>query len=124
MCAHQYWLYYKNPQQEALYAILLKIFFIFMNKGYWVKQANIANTDQFIEYIKTVVPWLSSVGGTIIAKDINQNSDINEWDGGQLGVIVEFESKAAAKKAFNSREFQSYIKYRKIEDELTLSIIG
>ena len=93
-------------------------------KGYWLKQAKIENTAQFIEYVKTVVPWLRSVGGTIIAKDVNQNSDLNEWDGGQLGVIVEFESIAAAQKAFNSSEFQEYIKYSGIENHLSLSIIG
>tara|TARA_B100000700_G_scaffold66923_1_gene73785 strand:+ start:2084 stop:2374 length:291 start_codon:yes stop_codon:yes gene_type:complete len=93
-------------------------------KGYWLKQAKIESTDQFIEYVKTVVPWLRSVGGTIIAKDVNQNSDLNEWDGGQLGVIVEFESKAAAQEAFNSLEFQEYIKYSGIENQLSLSIIG
>jgi len=55
---------------------------------------------------------------------VNQNSDLNEWDGGQLGVIVEFESNAAAQKAFNSSEFQEYIKYSGIENQLSLSIIG
>ena len=45
-------------------------------KGYWLKQAKIESTAQFIEYVKTVVPWLRSVGGTIIAKDVNQNSDL------------------------------------------------
>ncbi len=95
-----------------------------MSKGYWLKQAKIANTDQFIEYVKTVVPWLRSVGGTIIAKDVNQNSDLNEWDGGQLGVVVEFESKDAAQKAFESHEFQNYIKLRGLQSELSLSIIG
>tara|TARA_Y100001968_G_C19414000_1_gene747945 strand:+ start:602 stop:889 length:288 start_codon:yes stop_codon:yes gene_type:complete len=95
-----------------------------MSKGYWLKQAKIANTDQFIEYVKTVVPWLRSVGGTIIAKDVNQNSDLNEWDGGQLGVIVEFESKDAAQKAFDSNEFQNYIRIRGLQSNLSLSIIG
>ncbi len=41
-----------------------------------------------------------------------------------VGVIVEFESKDAAQKAFNSSEFQEYIKYSGIENQLTLSIIG
>jgi len=95
-----------------------------MLKGYWFKQAKIDDTDQFIEYVKTVVPWLHSVGGTIIAKDVNQNSDLNEWDGGQLGVVVEFESKDAAKKAFHSQEFQEYIRYRGLKSDLSLSIIG
>tara|TARA_B100001250_G_C19196745_1_gene527559 strand:+ start:108 stop:401 length:294 start_codon:yes stop_codon:yes gene_type:complete len=94
------------------------------SKGYWLKQAKIENTDHFMEYIKTVVPWLRSVGGTIIAKDVTQNSDLNEWDGGQLGVIVEFESKDAAQKAFDSKEFQDYIAHRGLKEDLSLSIFG
>ena len=95
-----------------------------MGKGYWLKQAKIADTDVFIEYVKTVVPWLRSVGGTIIAKDVNQNSDLNEWDGGQLGLIIEFNSKEAAQKAFDSPVFQSYIKGKGLQTDLSLSIIG
>ena len=106
------------------YAILLPIFLIIVAKGYWIKQASIPSTDLFIEYIQTVVPWLLSVGGIIIAKDIKQASDLNEWDGGQLGVVVEFESKAAAHKAFNSDVFQEYIEVNGLESGLTLSIIG
>ena len=99
-------------------------FLTIVAKGYWIKQACIGNTDLFIEYIQTVVPWLLSVGGVIIAKDIKQNSDLNEWDGGQLGVIVEFESKEAAQRAFDSDVFQEYIEINGLESDLTLSIIG
>jgi len=95
-----------------------------VEKGYWIKQANIDNTDLFLEYVQTVVPWLLSVGGTIISKDIRQDSDLNEWDGGQLGVIVECESIDAAHKAFKSEVFQEYIEISGIKSELTLSIIG
>ena len=95
----------------------------FVLKGYWVKQLSIPNTDLFVEYLKTVIPWLRSVGGTIIAKDINQNSDLNEWDGGQLGIIVEFDSKDAAHQAFNSKEFQEYINFRNLRPNLSLSIL-
>ncbi|WP_036918422.1 MULTISPECIES: DUF1330 domain-containing protein [unclassified Prochlorococcus] len=95
-----------------------------MSKGYWIKQVTIESTDLFIEYIQTVIPWLLSVGGVVIAKDINQNSDLNEWDGGQLGVIVEFESKLAAKKAFESTIFQEYISFHRLESDLFLSIWG
>ncbi len=106
------------------HATVLKIFLIFVAKGYWVKQVSIKNTDIFIEYIQTVIPWLLSVGGIVIAKDIQQNSDLNEWDGGQLGVVVEFESKSAAKKAFESNVFQEYIDLRGLDSDLTLSIWG
>ena len=95
-----------------------------MSKGYWLKQAKIANTGVFIEYVKTIVPWLRSVGGTIIAKDVNQNSDLNEWDGGQLGLVIEFDSRDAAQNAFDSKVFQEYIKLRGLQTDLSLSIIG
>ena len=93
-----------------------------MSKGYWVKQVSIASTDLFIEYLQTVIPWLISVGGIVIVKDINQNSDLHEWDGGQLGVVVEFESVFAAQKAFQSNTFQQYIDLHGLSSNLTLSI--
>ncbi len=95
-----------------------------MSKGYWVKQVTIESTDLFVEYIQTVIPWLLSVGGVVIAKDISQNSDLNEWDGGQLGVVVEFESKFAARKAFESNVFQEYIDLHGLGSDLSLSIYG
>ena len=95
-----------------------------VSKGYWIKQVTIESTDLFVEYIQTVIPWLLSVGGIIIAKDISQNSDLNEWDGGQLGVIVEFESRSAAQKAFESNIFQEYINLHGFSSGLSLSIIG
>lgn len=94
-----------------------------MTKGYWVKQASISNTDLFLEYIQTIVPWLLSVDGVIIAKDIKQHSDLHFWDGGQLGVVVEFPSRDAAHKAFNSAVFQEFIEINNLESDLTLSII-
>ncbi len=95
-----------------------------MSKGYWVKQVSIESTDIFLEYIQTVIPWILSVGGIVIAKDIKQNSDLNECDGGQLGVVVEFESKSAARKAFESNSFQEYIALHGLSLELSLSIFG
>ena len=106
----------------------MRYFFIFslysVSKAYWIKQVSIESTDLFIEYIQTVIPWLLSVGGIVIAKDISQTSDLNEWDGGQLGVVGEFESKSAAKKAFESNVFQEYIDLRGLDEDLTLSIWG
>ena len=49
-----------------------------------------------------------SFGGVVIAKDISQKSDLNEWDGGQLGVVVEFESRLAAREAFESNGQNQY----------------
>ena len=92
-----------------------------MTKSYWLKKISISNTDLFLEYIRTVLPWLRSVGGVIIKKDIVQNTNSNKWDGGQLGVVIEFESKIAAKKAFYSEVFQSYLRRRNLMELVTIS---
>ena len=94
-----------------------------MKKSYWLKKISIANSDLFIEYIRTVLPWLKSVGGIVIKKDIKQNSNSYKWDGGQLGMVIEFESKLMAKKAFYSEVFQNYLKSRDLTDLVTISTL-
>ena len=46
------------------------------------------------------------MGGVVVKKDITQDSNSHKWDGGQLGIVIEFESKIAAKRAFYSDVFQ------------------
>ena len=94
-----------------------------MKKSYWLKKISIANSDLFLEYIRTVIPWLKSVGGVVIKKDINQNSNSFNWDGGQLGMIIEFESNLIAKKAFYSEVFQNYLKSRDLTTLVTISTL-
>ena len=92
-----------------------------MTKSYWLKKISIPNTDLFLEYIRTVLPWIKSVGGVVLKRDIFQNSDSKKWDGGELGVVIEFESKVAAKKAFYSEVFQNYLRSRNLMELVTLS---
>ena len=92
-----------------------------MTKSYWLKKISIPNTDLFLEYIRTVLPWIKSVGGVIVKRDITQDSNSNKWDGGQLGVVIEFESKIAAKKAFYSEVFQNYLRSRNLTELVTIS---
>ena len=94
-----------------------------MKKSYWLKKISIANSDLFLEYIRTVIPWLKSVGGVVIKKDINQNSSAARWDGGQLGMVIEFDSKLTAKRAFYSEVFQNYLKTRELTDLVTISTL-
>ena len=94
-----------------------------MKKSYWLKKISIHNSDLFLEYIRTVLPWLKSVGGVVIKKDINQNSNSSNWDGGQLGMVIEFESQLIAKKAFYSEVFQNYLKSRDLIDLVTISTL-
>tara|TARA_B100000902_G_scaffold394820_1_gene451984 strand:+ start:821 stop:1105 length:285 start_codon:yes stop_codon:yes gene_type:complete len=94
-----------------------------MTKSYWLKKISIPNADLFLEYIRTVLPWIKSVGGVVIKKDITQKSDSCAWDGGQLGLVIEFESKVAAKKAFYSEVFQKYLKSRNLMELVTISTL-
>ena len=92
-----------------------------MTKSYWLKKISIPNSDLFLEYIRTVLPWIKSVGGVVVKRDIVQNSNSNNWDGGQLGIVIEFESKIAAKRAFYSEVFQNYLRSRNLLELVTIS---
>ena len=94
-----------------------------MTKSYWLKKISIPNADLFLEYIRTVLPWIKTVGGVVIKKDIIQNSDSHKWDGGQLGIVIEFESKMAAKRAFYSDVFQDYLRSRGLMELVTISTL-
>ena len=37
-----------------------------MTKSYWLKKISIPNADLFLEYIRTVLPWIRSVGGVVV----------------------------------------------------------
>ena len=94
-----------------------------MKKSYWLKKISIPNADLFLEYLRTVLPWIKSVGGVVIKRDIKQDSNANKWDGGELGMVIEFESKFAAKKAVYSEVFQNYLISRDLTDLVTISTI-
>ena len=59
----------------------------------------------------------------MVKKDISQNSNSYKWDGGQLGIVIEFESKIAAKKAFYSDVFQDYLRSRGLMELVTISTL-
>ena len=94
-----------------------------MTKSYWLKKISIPNAELFLEYIRTVLPWIRSVGGVVVKKDITQVSNSQKWDGGQLGIVIEFESKIAAKRAFYSDVFQNYLKSRDLMELVTISTL-
>ena len=94
-----------------------------MTKSYWLKKISIPNADLFLEYIRTVLPWIKSVGGVVVKRDIIQDSNSSNWEGGQLGIVIAFESKIAAKKAFYSDSFQDYLRSRNLMELVTISTI-
>ena len=89
---------------------------------YWLNNSTVNNPYGFTEYAKAVLPWINSVGGRIIAKDLK--SEIGEGIGGHLGVIIEFPSKQDAQKAHEAPEYQEVMKLRLSNSwATTLSII-
>ena len=94
-----------------------------MKKSYWLKKITITNSELFLEYIRTVLPWLKSVGGIVVKKDITQDSNSSNWDGGNVGMVIEFDSKNIAKKAFYSDVFQNYLISRDLTDLVTISTL-
>ena len=63
------------------------------------------------------------MGGVVLKKDITQDSNSHKWDGGQLGIVIEFESKIAAKRAFYSDVFQEYLRSRDLMGLVTISTL-
>ena len=94
-----------------------------MTKSYWLKKISIPNADLFLEYLRTVLPWIKSMGGVVVKKDITQDSNSHKWDGGQLGIVIEYESKIAAKRAFYSDVFQDYLRTRDLIGLVTISTL-
>ena len=52
-----------------------------------------------------------------------KNTNSIKWDGGQLGMVIEFESNSVAKRAFYSEVFQNYLKSRDLTDLVTISTL-
>ncbi len=80
-----------------------------MAKGYWLVTTTVTN-PAFIEYVEGFGTWIKSVGGSVIAKDLE--SKTVEGNGGKLAVIIEFPSKQIAIEAYNSKDYQELSKLR------------
>ena len=74
-----------------------------MAKGLWLVTTTVTN-PAFAEYVDAFQPWVESVGGSVLAKDMK--AETVEGKGGKLGVIIEFPSKKAAIDDFNRSEYQ------------------
>ncbi len=80
-----------------------------MAKGFWIVTTNITN-PAFKDYVEAFQPWVESVGGSVIAKDMDAKTV--EGQGGKLAVIIEFPSKEAAIDAYNRSDYKELSKLR------------
>ena len=97
---------------------------IFSDEKKLLVEKDLYRQFRFISWIYSYsLPWLKSVGGIVIKKDITQDSNSSNWDGGNVGMVIEFDSKIAAKKAFYSDVFQNYLISRELTDLVTISTL-
>ena len=80
-----------------------------MANGYWLVTTTVTNPD-FAEYVKAFQPWVESLGGSVLAKDMEGLTV--EGSGGKLAVIIQFPSKEVAIDAYKSSEYQKLSKLR------------
>ena len=92
-----------------------------MAKGYWSVSGVITNPEGMGAYISAAETYLAKCGARFLCRDIS--TDVREGDAGHLTVIIEFESLAAAKAAYNSPEYLEILKLRKPHSKVSLSII-
>ena len=92
-----------------------------MAKGYWNVSGRITNPEGMGPYIQGAEPYLAKCGARFLCR--NLNTDVREGDPGHLTVIIEFESLAAAKAAYEAPEYQEMLKLRQPHSNVSLSII-
>ena len=92
-----------------------------MAKGYWNVSGAITNPEGMGPYLQAVEPYLAKCGARFLCRDLK--TDVREGNAGHLTVIIEFESLAAAKAAYEAPEYQEMINLRQPHSDASLSII-
>ena len=75
-----------------------------MAKGYWNVSGAITNSEGMGPYLQAVKPYLAKFNTHFLCRDLK--TDVREGDPGNLTVIIEFGSLAAAKAAYDAPEYQ------------------
>ena len=92
-----------------------------MAKGYWNVAGSISNPDGMGAYIAAAEPYLAKHNARFLCRDLQ--TDVREGNAGHLTVIIEFESLAAAKAAYEAPEYQEMLKLRQPHSDVSLTII-
>ena len=92
-----------------------------MAKGYWNVAGTITNPEGMGPYIAAAGTYLAKCGARFLVRELN--TDVREGNPGHLTVIIEFESLAAAKTAYEAAEYQELKKLRDPHSDVCVSII-
>ena len=92
-----------------------------MAKGYWNISGAISNPEGMDPYLQAVKPYIAKLNARFFCRDINPY--VREGNAGPLTVIIEFDSLAAAKAAYDAPKYQEMLKLRQLHSDVSLSII-
>ena len=92
-----------------------------MAKGYWNVSGAITHPEGMGAYISAAEPYLANCGARFLCRDLQ--TDVREGNAGHLTVIIEFESLAAAKAAYEAPEYQEMLQLRQPHSNVSLSIL-
>ena len=92
-----------------------------MAKGYWNVSGALINPEGIGPYIQAVEPYLVKCGARFLCRDLK--TDVRVGNAGHLIVIIEFQSLAAAKAAYEAPEYQEMLLPRQPHSDVSLSIL-
>ena len=92
-----------------------------MSKGYWVVRANVFDKEEYSEYINLATDIIKKFDGKFIVRGGNQTEF--EEKGFDRTVVVEFFSYQIALDCYNSKDYQSALKFVKNSSKRMVSIV-
>ena len=81
-----------------------------MAKGYWSIAGTITNPEGMGPFLQAFEAYLDKCGARFLCRDLQ--TDVLEGNAGHLAVIIEFQSLAAAKAAYEAPEYQEMLRLR------------
>ena len=92
-----------------------------MAKGYWSIAGTIKNPKGMEPFLQAFEAYLAKCGARFLCRDLK--TDVREGNAGHLTVIIEFQSWAAAKAAYDAPQYQEMFKLRHPHSDVSLSIL-
>tara|TARA_Y100001970_G_scaffold43181_1_gene53822 strand:- start:1315 stop:1605 length:291 start_codon:yes stop_codon:yes gene_type:complete len=92
-----------------------------MSKGYWVVRANVFDKEKYSEYINLATDIIKKFDGKFIVRG-GIHTEF-EKSGYSRTVVVEFHSYQVALDCYNSRDYQSALKFVKNSSERLVAIV-
>ena len=90
-------------------------------RGYWSIAGIITNPEGMGPFLQAFEAYLAKCAARFLCRDLK--TDVREGSAGHLTVIIEFQSLAAAKAAYEAPEYQEMLKLRQPHSDVSLSIL-